>query len=211
MSPYTHTHKREINDTAEDILLFLYLLKRAGNNVSGNNAFEAQKKLMKLVFLAEKEMIDKQYKGFNFFFNVFKYGPSSMEVLRLADDLKERGLIEFDNANFTYTLASRGRSLINEFEKEEGRDNNKVFFEAIDKIISKYGSLTTQEIIEKVYAMKIVPLYGKKPIEIGKAVKDGKRDRLFMKLENARKEFSVSKDWVATVNILMNSSLADLV
>ncbi len=53
---------------------YFTLIDRAGNNIFGNNTLDAKIKLMKLAFLAEKEIIEKKYKGFNFFLISIKEG-----------------------------------------------------------------------------------------------------------------------------------------
>jgi uncharacterized protein YwgA len=207
---FVHVHERDPKDTAQDVLLLLYLLKKAGDNISGGDNFEARIKLMKLVFLAEKEMLDKGLKGFNFFFNVYKHGPSSKEVLQMLDDVKSSGLIDFDSVNNTFLLTSKGRGVISDFV--DSGNVNKDFFENIDKVISKYGELRTDKLLETVYGMKIKPLYGNREIEIGKAVKEGSKARLLMKLDrnNTKKELDVPAEWIETVSVLMNPELSDL-
>lgn len=201
---FARKHDRENKDTTQDILLLLYLFERAGNNISGINTINAKVKLMKLVFLAEKKMVDLKYKGFNFFFNIYKRGPSSKELLQLIDDLMKQKLIDFDSINYTYSLTPIGRSVIKDFTTFS--ENNRSIFNVIDSILNEYGNLSSDEVVKKVYAMKIQPMYSNKVLNIGEAVKNSERNRLLMKInkEDTEKELEVSSDWVETINVLMN-------
>lgn len=203
-----YSHNRDTKDTAQDILLLLYLLDRAGNNISGENDLKAKIKLTKLVFLAEKEMVEKSYKGFNFFYNIYKMGPSSKELYRLLDDLKSRALIDFDESNHTYTLTADGRTTIRDFYSAED-GNNKDFFLVIDKVLDKYADLGVDKILQNVYSMDFKPMHSSETINIGEEVekaKGGPGRRLLMKQSGGQvqKELSVPENWIETINILMN-------
>lgn len=201
------SHDRNPKDTAQDILLLLYLLGQAGNDISGDDDFKAKIKLTKLIFLAEKEMVEKKFKGFNFFYNIYKRGPSSMELYTLLDDLKNRKLVEFDRPNHTYTLTPDGRTTIKDFASLDG--NNREFFEIIDAVLDKYGKLNVDRILQDVYSMDIKPMYSSKTINIGQEVekaKGGPGKRLLMKQDESEieKELEVPENWIETINVLMN-------
>jgi len=202
---FTNRHERVNEDTAQDVLLLLYLIDKAGNNIFGSNTLDAKIKLMKLAFLAEKEMIEKKYKGFNFFFNIYKRGPSSKELLQLLDDLCSQNLVELDKTNAVISISPKGRATIRDFV-ESTHGQNKDAFQIVDSIIDKFGKLSTEEIIKLVYAMEMTPMYGSGKINIGQAVKKDERKRLLMKLDKkeAKKDVFVSSNWIETINILMN-------
>jgi uncharacterized protein YwgA len=205
----TISHDRELKDTAQDVFLLLYLIQQGGDNVSGKNRLDAQIKLMKLVFLAEKKMLDSKLKGFNFFYNIYKHGPSSMELLQLVDDLRSQKLIEFDVQNNIYSLTPKAKRLILDF-KEENEPTNSEFFEIINLVVQEEAKLSTGDLVKKVYAMKMVPLYSKKEVKIGEEVSEDKRTRLLMKLQDPEKELTVSPEWVTTLNIVMHPEFVDL-
>jgi len=206
--PYS-SHTREPKDTAQDTLLLLFLLQQGGDKICGKNSFDAKIKLMKLVFLAEMEMVSKRLKGFNFFYNIYKHGPSSMELLQLVDDLEARKFINYDSENVIYSLTPKAKRVVSDFKAEVG-PSSKEFFEVISKIIEENASLSTQDLLKKVYEMKFIP-NGEKEITIGEGVKRELRNRLLMKLDKPEKELNMPNEWVVTLNMLMNNEFVGLV
>lgn len=204
---FPHNHSRDNRDTSEDILLLLYLINKANNDISGEDILKAKIKLMKLVFLSELAMIDKKLKGFNFFFNLYTHGPSSKELLKLLDDLENRGLVDFNKSDFIFHISEKGKITVEDFISKENED----FFKIIDDTLKEYGKLTSDKIVETVYKMDIKPMYSEETINIGKAVKESPKKRLLMRLDKdeAKKELSVSDSWIETINFLMNPAFAD--
>ncbi len=199
---FPRTHNKENKDSVQDILLVLYLLNEAGERISGSSVLMAKIKLLKLVFLSEKEMVDGRLKGFNFFFNVYKHGPSSIELLNMIDHLSDQKLITYQER--TFCITEKGKELISEFIFSV--TDNTAFFNVIDNILTQYGDLSPEKIIEKVYAMEMKPMHSDEQINIGEAVKTSARKRLLMKLDSseAAKELNVPDDWIETVNFSMN-------
>ncbi len=202
---FSRNHTRENVDAVQDVLLLLYLLDKAGNNVTGTDPLQAKIKLMKLVYLAEKAMTDVGYKGFNFFFNIYKHGPSSRELLKTLDDLAKKKLIHIDEKTSSIVLTDGGRSTIRDFV-ETAPEKNKEIFSVIDSTVDKYGNLPVKKILDLVYSMEVTPMHSSTKINIGKEVQDGLRTRLLMKLdsEQIKNELNVSEDWIETVNVIMN-------
>ena len=206
---FSRKHERNDKDTTEDVLLLLYLLKKQGGKISDKSIFDAQIKLMKLVFLSEYQMAHSGIKGFNFFFNVFKHGPSSKEVLNLVDHLINRGLI--DKKDKEFSLSESGNITINDFVKFS--KENKFVFDVIDENTTKYGKPCTEKLIEIVYSMNIKPLYSDTIININDEVRNTNGNpgkRLLMKLdeEHTKQELDVSDEWVETVKILLNPAFS---
>ena len=202
---FGRNHTRENEDAIQDVLLLLYLLDKAGNAVTDKDPFQAKVKLMKLVYLAEKSMAEMGFKGFNFFFNVYKHGPSSKELLKTLDDLQKKHLIHLDDKSSSIVLTDRGRMTIRDFIETSGAENKKIL-SVVDDVVGKYAGMTTQQILDSVYAMEVTPMYSEKKVNIGDAVKSGVRTRLLMRLDESdtKKKLEVSPDWVETLNVIMN-------
>lgn len=205
---FPREHNKSNHDTVQDVLLLLYLMDKPAADLSGKTPLLAKIKLLKLVFLAEKEMVEKRLKGFNFFFNIYKRGPSSKELLRMIDDLRAQGLIAFDEAKRAFVVTEKGKELVQEFSASV--QDNTQFYSVIDSIIEKFGALTPEQILDKVYSMEISPMYSTDKINIGQEVAKSSRRRLLMKLQpsEATKELSVPEEWVETVNYVMNPEFA---
>lgn len=213
-------HKRDLIDSVEDTILLLYLLDKAGGKIVGENDYlEAKVKLMKLIFLSELETFKAKEKGFNFFYNTYKKGPCSQEVLAILDDLEKVDLITSDYKENSIGLTDRGREVIHDFlkdQKPDVRSNNKYIIEKINNVIKKYGDLTTEQLLEKVYAMEIELSSGKK-INVGEAVKNfeksaGKqKPRFLMRVPRSKRRFIVSSEWVETFSVLCNPKFKDIV
>ena len=199
-------HSRDTEDTAQDVLLLLYMLSKSDS--TGRNKLEAQLRIMKYTFLAEYQMsVKRAYKGLNFFFNIFKRGPSSTELLNLLDLLVEKKLVSFDETNSAFSLTPGGKSTIEEFISSV--TDNKDFFTIIDDVIKDYGSLPLDTLLDKVYAMNVTPMHSTETINIGESVKNSPKKRLLMRMEKseAKKELQVPEDWVNTVDILLNTKV----
>lgn len=203
---FPRIHDKENKDSVQDVLLVLYLLSQAGNRISGKDPLLAKIKLLKLVFLSEKRMVEEKLKGFNFFFNVYTHGPSSKELLRMIDDLRYQKLMKFENN--TFSITEKGEEMVSEFV--ETTPENKAFFNIVDEIIEGYGNLSPEEILDQVYAMEVKPMYSEETINIGEAVKNSPKKRLLMKLDagDVAKELTVPDDWVETVNFTLNPEFA---
>jgi len=164
---------------------------------------------MKLVFLSEYLMVMKNMKGFNFFFNIYKRGPSSMELLKILDHLVDRGLIEKDRSG--YSLKKDGKLTIDDFI--HSKSENKQFFGIIDEVVNEYGKLDTEKLLAKIYKMNVKPIHSTKEINIGNEVKCSEKKpgkRLLMRLDKdcVQKELDVSPEWIETINILLNPSFS---
>lgn len=213
-------HKRNIEDGIEDTVCLLYLLKKIGGKIKGGSGFlDVQLKLMKLVFLAELQMSQKDKKGLNFFYNIYKKGPCSKEVFAIVDDLNTVGLIQSDYKDNCLFLTKKGESVIDSFMKEQNqktKNNNNNIFKEIDEVISKYGKLEVDELIEKVYEMDITTPNGKK-INIGdtvgvfKETKEEKKPVLLLNRRNYKNKLIISSEWMETFKILCDPKFEDIV
>ena len=203
----SHTRARTKTPYRTFCYCCIYWIRR-GNAVTDKDPFQAKIKLMKLVYLAEKAMAEMGFKGFNFFFNVYKHGPSSKELLKTLDDLQKKRLIHLDDKSSSIVLTDRGRLTIRDFIETSGTEKTRKSFRVVDDVVGKYAGMTTQQILDSVYAMDVTPMYFRiEKVNIGNAVKNGLRTRLLMRLgeSDTKKKLEVSPDWVGkTLNVIMN-------
>jgi uncharacterized protein YwgA len=212
-------HTRDISDSVEDSVLLLYLLSRAGKIVGKDEYYDAKVKLMKLIFLSEIDTFKNNEKGFNFFYNTYKKGPCSQEVLAILDDLQKVDLINIDYKDNSISITKKGEQTISYFLTDQDpntKKNNKYFFDKIDRIIKEYGKIDTDKLIKIVYSLDIETTSGKK-VNVGKTIEDfekteGKRKPCFL-IRRSRyvKKFVVSREWIETFNVLCNPEFKNLV
>jgi uncharacterized protein YwgA len=212
------SHTRILKDSVQDTILLLYLLRESHGSIKEQNLFDAKIRLMKLVFLAEKEMVERRLKGFNFFFNIYKHGPSSWEILCLLDDLSAAGLIKLEDKEIR--LTSFGEKLVGDFvdsQRPEQRKNNTKFLSTVKNVVERNRDLNLKELLDKTYKIKMTPFGTKRSVEIGRAVEQfrkapGKpKPRLLMRLpkKHVASELEVSEDWVQTFAVVCNPDFED--
>lgn len=209
--------ERQPGDSARDAALVLLLLARAGGRVSaGSNSFWAKVRLTKLVFDAELRMTASRLRGFGFFFGAFQHGPSSGELLALIDDLVEAGIVVARAGRIELTPA--GSSIAKELLADArvwDHGGNRAVLSAIDDTLKELGSLSLQELLNRVYAAKI-ELPGSKPISVSEAkdhfAKTGRARALLGVLDDRyyRNTFHLPADWERTFLILGNPELNPL-
>lgn len=137
--------------TEENInkFLFLYLVNEANKKIKG--PIEGQKKLLKLIFLAELQMLKTKLKGLNYYFFRYQNGPFSKEVYEDRDILIENDLIR-DVPGFE--LTEKGKILLKDLSNIfEGK--NHVFVEIINQIIQKYGKYPSWKLEQLCYELEI--------------------------------------------------------
>lgn len=214
--------KRNMNDIVTDSVLLLYLIQTTTSKegVCDKSLFEAKVRLMKLTFLAEYFMITKQKKGFNFFYNIYNYGPSSLDLLDLLDDLQDAGLIiqQKEKDGVRFSLSQIAKSTLTEYLEEEGEMNN-IYFKLIDGIVDKYGALSYKELLDKVYSMNVQPYRSRRgELNIRKEVEkhsasSAHKPRLLTKMITGDydKEFNLSEGWKETFIVLSSPSLNKMI
>lgn len=207
--------KRDLKDSAQDTILFLYFLNKIKGKIAEKTLFDAQLKLMKLIFLIELKMVNDKEKGFNFLCYNHHKGPYSNDLFALVDDIKEAKLMGFDHAKNSFFLTKRGEKIINDFIKDQTiqiKNNNKNFFKNINDIVTKYGNLSAGELKEKVYQMEIKTPSMTKKMKIGETAGEGKpKTRILMRLSNYKKEFFVSPEWIDTIKFFCTPELEDII
>lgn len=184
---------KTLKEFTTDNLLFMYVVDRA--NKKGR--IEGQKKLMKLIFLAEHSLVVSRLKGLNYEFFKYSYGPFSTEVYANRDLLVENNFLNDVNG---FTLEDRGREVL-----KIGRpflEKNRVFTRHIDDVIDKYAKTPPWEIEEITKNIKIN----------GVKIKDLPDYHLILtKLTKRQADmiFDINEDFIGTFDTMLNRETFD--
>ncbi len=126
----------------------------------GRYLMEGKTKLMKLVFLAQKEAApavagaiapDSPYQ-----FEPYFYGPFSRDVAADLDSLSRRGLLDSDVKNIDpegrfaqnrYWLTERGRTLVREYLRDQSG------ISAVWEVLQRYSNWPGSKVVRHVHAV----------------------------------------------------------
>lgn len=172
-----------------DHLLLLYLINKA-NQVE---SLTGDTKLQKLVYLAERNMLGRKLKGFNFFFHRFDYGPYSQELKDDNSHLIGIGLLEKKKWNLT----DEGGSILDSFP--ELWERNRAIVEQIDAIVM-YSKWSLSRLKNFVYEQPHPWLKGKTIRSVPKFTPILRK----LKSENAEEEFAIMPSEIETIDILLD-------
>ncbi len=136
---------RSMHEKITDELLLLYMLdvaERLGIRI------HEETRLQKLVFLAEREMLGRRYKGFNYNFIRLDYGPYSRDLRKDLETLLRAGVIKDDDAR-GFILTDKGRELLRRLSKFFERNSDVLHI--ILKVLNEYGRLPLDQLLKEVY------------------------------------------------------------
>lgn len=181
-----------IRERVTNVLCMLYLI----DHTNKFGAIENRLKLQKMVFLAQKQSVEKKLKSFGYNFFRWHKGPFSKNLSIDLDTMQDVGFISIRHDKIE--LTSKGR----EFLKDSSGllELNENFLIVIDSIIRKYGKIPPDELKEKVYDMQVaVPqihqLMAIRDIPPGKLILFKTADK------NAKCIFGMSSSWLATLEL----------
>lgn len=172
-----------------DMLLLLYLIREANKYAHIGKVL-----LQKLVFLAEKAMVNNDIKGFNFRFFRYDLGPFTEEIYRDSEKLYNAGLLR--ETEWPFRLTECGNALLeNIYSSIVRRSNNREVLNIIEKIVRKYAKYDVEKIKQFVYAIKIQPLGESKTLPI-KDIRSGYW--LIKKIDEkkAKKSFTLDEELI---------------
>lgn len=187
--------EKTIKDRIINLLLSLYIIDK----VNTTSSLENNLKLQKLIFLSQKQLIEKQKSGFRYLFIRWNQGPFSAN---LNEDLKLLQHSKFINwGKNSINLTTESKQLMAQLQ--DLFNLNKTYLKSIDSILEQYSSLTPTEIKEHVYNIKIrIPRIGtimriediphKKPllVELSK--------------NRARHSFDLPEEWLETLEVVFD-------
>jgi uncharacterized protein YwgA len=154
------------------LLVVLYLIERL-NGVLGKTHLQ---KILFLTDLIATKKTDEQITVLDY--KKYHYGPFSSELQEYTKELEKKGLVtekEFPFASDSskkytrYYFAKEGTSAKPQLLKSIG--NEKIMI--IDEIVSSYGNMSLQEVLDIVYKLQLVEKTEKnKPLNMAKGIEN---------------------------------------
>ncbi|CAN5520261.1 hypothetical protein BH23CHL2_BH23CHL2_05930 [soil metagenome] len=115
-------------------------------------------RLQKIIFLIAYRWFEKRWKGFNYPFFRYHWGPFTKDLYQTEMDLSVAGLID-GGRNWTLSLTPAGESLAAEMiERVWCAEDNAHFWQDIQQVIGEFGDLTTSQLLRSLYDMEFMPL-----------------------------------------------------
>lgn len=188
--------ERDIQEAIMDRVLLLYLVaksRKKGYNVSGHI------KLQKLLYKTEERMYVSKYKGLNYSFIRWNFGPFSQEIYSDVKDLGENGFLKVRPGE-VIDISDDGVQLINALG--EVLEKNRKFKEIIDRVINEFGPLKGDQIKDAMYSY---PKIGER-----KLIAEIKKGELILPRlvdSEAVDRFWIDEKWFETLRILFDPAL----
>ena len=187
--------EKAIYDRIRNILLLMYLIQKTDEKF----VVEDNLKIQKLVFLSQKKLTARKMNGFAYLFFRWLKGPFSGDLNNDIVLLKQMKFLRWGDDKIE--LTEEGKHILKGLY--EVMENNKGFSDVIDNIIEEYGSLSPEEMKEKVYQMKILVPKVRKVMRIEEI--PPKKLMLFgLSRENTKIEFNIDEEWLDTLEVLLD-------
>lgn len=185
---------RTSEEKTVDRLLTLYLINECYEN--HNLRALSETKLQKLVFLSEKELIDRRIKALNYRFVRLLHPTYSSELKSDLANLIKLGYLREP----WFGQTNRMKMILEDFSEVFRR--NRSLLMVIDKVLSTYARIRTNILISLVYRV----LWAR-----GKTIHDLKLGTPLLyplKYEKARKVFKITEDELEDLEICLNPKIS---
>lgn len=187
--------EKTISDRIRNIVLLMYLVRKTNEKF----VMEDNLKVQKLVFLSQKELTAKKMNGFAYLFLRWLKGPFSGDLNNDIVLLKQMKLLRWGDDRIE--LTEEGEHILESLH--EIVENNKRFSDIIDDIIEEYGSLSPDEMKEKVYQMEILVPKDRKVMKI-EEIPPKKLILFGLSKKNTEIEFNINEEWLDTLEVLFD-------
>lgn len=187
---------RNPEEAIVDKVLLLYLIKKAEEK----GRIWGITKLMKLAFFAEREMVKDKVKGFNYNFYRWHLGPFTPEVYEDLEYLIENELVAEQEG---IGVTNQGAEIL--MEVGGLLKENKDVLEYMEKLMGKYASEGTGELMKSAYESEVEIM----PFKIQAKVRDVPIGyNLVTKLDEteARDVFEINDAWLETLELVLDRS-----
>ena len=188
-----------LRESISNILLLLYTIHKTNEQ----QEMDDDRKLQKMVFLAEKNLVRSKLKALDYQFHKWQMGPYSANVSRDLDVLKGLGLVR---PGWPIGLTSEGVNLLDSCS--ELLMQNKRFIGFVDRIVNKYAHLDSKSIMDVVYDMVIVVPRTLERMRIDD-VPMGTPILFKTSSKRAKAIFEIDESWLATLEIAFNQEIID--
>ena len=187
--------EKAISDRIRNIVLLMYLVQKTNEKF----VMEDNLKVQKLVFLSQKRLTAKKMNGFAYPFFRWLKGPFSGDLNNDITLLRQMKLLRWGDDKIE--LTEEGKHILESLY--EIMENNIGFSDIIDNIIEEYGSLSPEEIKEKVYQMKIFVPNDRKVMKI-EEIPPKKLILFGSSRKNTKIEFNINEEWLDTLEVLFD-------
>ncbi len=148
-----------------DALLSLVLLRECASE-DGRTVGD-RLKVTKLLFLAAHNLFSQQVKAFNLSFYRYSYGPFTTELYETWEELVWMGFLNITPGNQGQILLTEsGDTAAKHYAERLRSQGNEAILRAFQHITDAYASLSTPELLQRVYSMKVVPLGWQQSISV---------------------------------------------
>lgn len=185
---------RTSEEKTADRLLTLYLVNKCYE--THNLRFLSETKLQKLVFLSEKELIDRRIKALNYRFVRLLHPTYSSELKSDLVNLIKLGYLREP----WFGQTNRMKLILEDFSGVFMRNRSSLM--VIDEVLSRYARIRTNILINLVYRI----LWAR-----GKTIYDLKLGTPLLyplKYRNARKVFEITEDELEDLEICLNPKIS---
>lgn len=188
------TDAERLLDNAVLLTLWARAQERSGGEAAGDKL-----KLMKLAFLAAYPLYLDRVKALNLRFYRWTWGPMADQVYDTWGDLVRHGLL-LDEERFI--VSEEGIRLSAAFAAEVlALEANRRVLETLDQVAEVYGPLSTDQTLERVYAMRCYTSGApgrKRPV---KALPHGEAMIDLLEAEEAESLLVVPPGWQVTLEL----------
>ena len=190
-----------LRESVSNRLLLLYTIRKTNEM----NRVDDERKLQKLLFLAQLNLVKSKLKALDYQFHRWSMGPYSAEISKDLDILKALDLVR---PGWPIKLTPSGEKLL-----ESCSDlliQNKRFLGFIERVLGKYGHLDSKTIMNLVYGLTIVVPKLRERMTI-EEVPMGTLILFKTSLRNAKASFDFEESWLDTLEIAFNEEFIELI
>lgn len=192
--------EKEVDERVGNNLLFLYLVGETSKAGEVEDNFKAQK----LVFLSEKQLIQRKLKAFNYTFLRWHRGPYCKDLANDIKRLQKAGLLRKDGERIV--LTDFGRGVLQHFGDVLARQ--ATFTEPIKKVAQEYGPIAPDDLKERVYDMSIFVPKIRRVMKI-RDIEEKSLILFKMSEGKAKKSFTLDESSQATLELVFNKEAQD--
>ncbi|HEC37519.1 hypothetical protein LCGC14_1642110 [marine sediment metagenome] len=172
----------------EDLVLDLYILRNL--NTGGG-----RKKIAKILFLLEEELLQKNSVGPYYVMKKYPMGPYNNAIKRQLENLSFNGYIKHSNR---YWSTSTTEGFI--YEIEDLFQEFSWLFNTIDDLIENFGEMNGDDIATYIYSLSSIGS-AHKPFDFYEDYEEIINPK---KIKNPKQQFLLDDDWYDTLDILLN-------
>jgi len=192
--------EKAICERVENNLLFLYLVSEA----SKAGRVEDDLKAQKLVFLSQKQLVQKRLKAFNYTFLRWHKGPFSKDLANDIKALVKAGMLT--RIDDKIDLTDAGKEVV--ARCEELLTKQPEFIVPIKAVAQAYGAIPSDDLKESVYDISVFVPKLRKVTKI-RDIEEKQLILYGLSTKKARKAFNIDENWQATLELVFNKEAQD--